>query len=246
MIRVYTICNSQSDQGLKYLPFSAVLSVSTVIAILSSLISIYSTCHSQQADQCLHCLPFSAVWSWSILFAALRSLIKVMVYTVILRNSLIRVYTNCHSQQSDQGLQCLPFSAVCSGSPLFAIVIGLIRAYTVSHSQQCDQCLHYWLFSVWLLLYLPFSAVWSGSIQFLILSKQYDYDLHCSAFSAVWSVSTLLAILSSFIKVKVDIGILRNSLIRVHAICNSQQSIKVHIVILRNSLIRVCNIFHSQ
>ena len=169
---VYTVCHcQQSDQGLQCLPFAAVWSVSTLFSILR-LISVYSICHSQQSRQGLHYLlpskqfyqglhylPFSAVWSRSTLFANLSSLIKVKVYTVILRNSLFRVYTNCHSQQSDQGLHCLPFSAVWSASTLFAILSRLIRVYTVCHSQQYDHGLQY----------LKFSAVWSGSTLFTIL-----------------------------------------------------------------------------
>ena len=89
-------------------------------------------------------------------------------------NSLIGVYTICHFQQSDQGLHCLPFSAVWSGSTLFAILSSLIkvkvyavipnsviRVYTICHSQQSDQGLHYF----------PFSTVWSGSTPFAILSS---------------------------------------------------------------------------
>ena len=151
LIEVFTICYSQhcdeslhclhfkhSDQGLHYLPFSAVWSGSTLFAILS-IIRVYTICpsqqsdqglqcHSHQSDQGLHYLPFSANWSRS------RS-------TVILRNSVNRVYTICNSQQSHQGLHCLPFSAVWSGSTLFAIFCSLIRVYAISHSFS-DQCLH--------------------------------------------------------------------------------------------------------
>ena len=152
LIRVYTVCHSQqSGQGLHYLLFSvwsastlfailssliraytichsfyAALSRSTLFAILSILIRVYTTCHSQQSDegqgllchsheqsdQGLHYLPFSAVWSRTTLFAILSSLIKVKVNTLILRNCLVRVYTICHSQKSDLGLHCLPFSPV--------------------------------------------------------------------------------------------------------------------------------------
>ena len=165
-IRVYTITNSQqSDQGLHYLTSSAVWlrsrstlsfsgtvwSGSTRFAILSSLIMVYTFGHSpQQFDQVLHCLPFSAVWSWSTLFATLSSLIKIKVYTVIPRNSLIRVYIVCchFPQQSDQGLHYLLFSAVWSRSALFAILSSLIRVYTICHAQkQSDQSLHCCSFS---------------------------------------------------------------------------------------------------
>ena len=145
--------------------------MSTLFAILSSLIRVYTICHSQPSDQGLHChseqsdqglhysicyskqsdqgqgplSPTGTVWSRSTLFAILRRLI--MVYTIsnsfwaVLSSStlfaifscLIRVYTICQSQQSDQGLHCFPFSAVWSGSTLFAIH-SLIRAYTIFHS----------------------------------------------------------------------------------------------------------------
>ena len=126
LISVYSICHSpQSGQCLHYLPF-----------LLSSIIKLCTTCHSQQSDQGLHYLSFSAdwsssrstlsflgkVWSRSTLFANLSSLIKVKVYTVILRNSLIRV-------------------------PLIAILSSLIKVYTVCHSQLSDKRLHYFPFS---------------------------------------------------------------------------------------------------
>ena len=150
LISVYSICHSQqSCQGLHYLPF-----------LLSSIIKVYTTFHSQQSDQGLHYFPFSAVWSRSILFSILCSLIKFKIYTVILRNSLIkvytiwksqqsdqgqglhchsrnsliRVYTNCHSQKSGQGLHCLPFSAVWSRSTILKILSSLIRVYTIYYS----------------------------------------------------------------------------------------------------------------
>ena len=135
LIKVYSICHSQqSGQGLHCLPFSAVWSGSTLFAILSSLrkvftviisslIRVYTFCHSQeQSEQGLHYLPFSAVWSGTTLFAILSRLIKVKVYTVILRNSLNRVYTICHSQQSGQCLHYLRFSPVSSVSTPFAIL----------------------------------------------------------------------------------------------------------------------------
>ena len=92
IIKIYTTCHSQqSDQGLHYLPFSAVWSSSmstlsflgivwsrsTPFAILSSLIKVYTVCHSQLSDQRLHYLPFSAVWSGSTLYAILSSMITV-------------------------------------------------------------------------------------------------------------------------------------------------------------------------
>ena len=217
---VDTICYFQSDQRLHYLLFSAVwvcsichslcvvLSRSTLCAILSIVIRVYITCYSQQADQgqglyChseeqsdqgLHYLPFSAVWSGTTLFAILSSLIKVKVHFVILRNSLVRVYTICHSlqsdqrilfpilsylirvyiichSQSDQGLHCLPFSAVWWVSTLFAILSSPIWVYTVCHSQQPDQGLHY----------LPFSVL-SGSTVFAILSSLIKEYTICHSF----------------------------------------------------------------
>ena len=90
LIRVYSICHSQSDQGLQYLPFSAIWSGSRLFAILSK--QYYQGLHCLPflvVWSGLHCFPFSAVWSGSTLFAIL--------------SSLIRVYTFCPSQQSDQG-----------------------------------------------------------------------------------------------------------------------------------------------
>ena len=152
--------------------FYALLSRATMFAIRSSLISVYTTCHTQQSDQGLHYLPFSAVRSGSTVFVIL---------------SLIRVYSVCHSQQSDQGLLYLPVSAVWSrsrstlsfsgtiwsGSTLYAILSSLIRVDTICHSQHSDQVLHYLQsqHSDQGLHYFPFSAVWLGSIRFAILSS---------------------------------------------------------------------------
>ena len=180
LIRVFTIAILSSLIKVKYY---------TVI-LRNSLNRFYTICHSQQSDQGLHCLPFSAVWSGSTLFAILSSLIKVKVYTVILRNSLIKIYTICHSNQSDQGLHCLPFSAVWSRSTLFAILSSLIRVYTICHS---------------------FQVVLSRSTLFALLrslimvypichSQQSGRGLHYLSFS-VWSGSTVFAILSSLIRV---------------------------------------------
>ena len=174
----------------------------------------WSTICYSQSDQGLHCLPFSALWSRSTLAAIFSSLFKVKVYTVILRNSPIMDYTICHSQQSDQGLHYLPFSAFLSESTLFAIPSILIRVYTICHSQQSDQCLYcHSQQSNQGLHYFPFSAVWSISSSTVILrnslnrvhtichSQQSDQDLHCLPFSAFWSGSTLFAILSSLNRV---------------------------------------------
>ena len=163
-MKVYTVCHSQySDQGLFYLSFSAVWSRST--------------------------LSFSAVWSESTLFTIRSSLSKVKV---ILKNSLIIVYSICHSQPSDQ--HYLPFS-VWTGSSLFAILGNLIRATLFSILSK--QYYH-------VLKCFPFSALWSGSTLFFILSSlirvytvshsqqidqglyyyhsQSDKGLHCLAF----------------------------------------------------------------
>ena len=201
-------------------------------------------------------LSFSAIWTGSTLLAILSSLIKVNVYTVILRNSLIRVYTIYHSQQSDRGLRCLPFSkADWLGSTLFAILSSLIMIFTICHSQQSDQGQglhrHSQEHSDQVLHYLPFSAVWSWSSLFAILSslikvkvytvilrnslirfytiyhyQQPDQGLHCLPFSAVWSGSTLLAILSSLFRVTLFPII--SSLIRVYTVCHSQFDQDLH------------------
>ena len=246
-MRVYTFCHSKhSDEGLHYLTFSAASTVSTLFAILSSLIRVYNICHSR-SDQCLHYLPFPAVWSRSPLLSILSSLIKV--------------YTICHSQQSDQGLHFLRFSAAWSmsrstlsfsgtvlsrstpfatpisliKSKLFAFLISVIWVYTIFHSQRSDQGLHC----------LPFSAVWSGSIGFCH-SQQSDQCLHNLSFTDVWSGSTLFAFLSSQMRVytvwhsqQFDQGLhflpfsawsgstlfaILSSLIRVYTTCHFQQS----------------------
>ena len=171
------------------------------------------------------------------LFSLLSSLTKVC--TVIL-NSLIRFYTICHSQQSDQGQGPLSFSGtVWTMSTLFAILSSLIRVYTVCHSLQSDQGLHYLPFSATdhgihyfpfflssiIMIYTvchSFLAVLSRSTLFSIFSclisvltishsQQSDQGLHCFPFSAVWSRSTLFAI---------------HSLIRVYIICHSEHSVQ--------------------
>ena len=218
LTRVYNICQSQSDQDLHWFPLSAVWSVSTLFAILSKkyyqglhclpfseVIRIYNICYFfKQYYQNLHCLPFSTIWSRSTLFAILSNLIKVYTIcnsqqsdqglhyfpffpssiTLFAIFSLIRVYTICHYQQSVQGLYNLPF-----------FLTSIIKVYTFCHFQQSDQGLQY----------LPFS-VWSGSTAFAILSSlvkvntvcysQPDQTLHFLPFSAGWLGSTLFSILS--------------------------------------------------
>ena len=159
LIWVYTICLSQSDQGLHDLPFSAVWSQSTLFAFLS-----------KQYYQGIHCLPCSGVYSGSILlpFSAVWSRSRcTMSFSVWLGSTLfailsilINIYTICHSQQSDQGLHYLTFSAVWSRSTLFAILSSLISVYIICNFQQSDQGLRC----------LPFSAVWSGSSLFAIFT----------------------------------------------------------------------------
>ena len=183
LTRIYTICHSQksdqgqglhchsqeeSDQGLQYLPFSAVWSGSTLLAFLSSLIKVNTICHSQQSYQGLHYLALSAVWSrprYTLLFS---ETVWSGYTQFAIRSSLIKVYIVCHSQQCDQGLHCLPFSAVLSRSTLFVILSSQNRVYTICHSQESDQGLHC----------LPFSAVWSGSKLFAIFSSRIrDYTV---------------------------------------------------------------------
>ena len=112
----------------------------------------------------------------------------------------MRVYTICHSQQSDQGLHYLQFS-VWSGSTLFAILSRLInfKVYTVIFRNSVEQGLHY----------LPFSAFWS--VYTFYHSQQSGQVQGQLLFSAtIWTGSTLFVILSS--------------LIMVYTICHSQQS----------------------
>ena len=248
LIRVYTICLSQqSDQDLHYLPFflSSIIR-STLFAILSILIRVYTTCHSQQSDQDLHYLPFSAVWSRSTATLSFSGTIWSGSTLFAILSSLVRDYTICHSQQSDQGqvphchsqeqpgqgLHYLSFSIVWSGSSLFAIFSCLISVYTVCHSQQSNQGLYC----------LPFSAIWSGSTLFSILStlikvyivchsQQSDEGLHYLPFSAVWSGSTLFTILRLVMVYTIchslDKGIhylpfFLSSIIKVYTVCTSQ------------------------
>ena len=230
LIRVYTVCLSpqQSDKGLHCLPF-----------FLSIIIKVYTVWHSQQSDQGLQYLQFLAVLSGTTLFAILSSLIKVKVHTVILRNSLVRVYNSCQSQKSDLGLHCLPFSAVWSMSTLFAILSSLIGVYTICHSQS-DQGLQFF----------PFSAVWSGSTSLAIFSspikvKVYivilksslirvytfchsqhsDQGLYYLPFTAVWSYSTL-----SFSEVWCGSSLfaILSRLVRVYTVCHSQSDQGLH------------------
>ena len=147
------------------MPFSAVWSGSTLFAILSIMIGVYTICHSLHSDQGLHYLPLSAFWSESTLFAIISSLINVC--TVIL-SSLIRVFIICHSQQSDQVQAQLSFSGTV-----------LNRLYTICHSLQSDQGLHC----------LLYSTVWSESILFVILSSLIQvYTVILSSLLSVYTI----------------------------------------------------------
>ena len=128
--------------------FSAVWLGYTLLAILSSLIKFYTNFYSQQSDQGLHCLPFSAVWSSSRSTLSFSGTVwsKSTLFGILSR--FIKVYSVCHSQQSNHGRQYLLFSAVWSRATLFAIRSSLIRDYTFCHSQQNDEILHYLPFSV--------------------------------------------------------------------------------------------------
>ena len=227
-IKIYTVCHFQlSDQCLHYQLFSAVWSGSTLFPILSRLIKVYIICHSEQSVQGLHYLPFSAFLSRSTLFAIL--------------SNLISVYTICHSQPSDRHV--LPFS-VWSGSTLSAI-LSLKRVKTKCHSQQSNQGLHY----------LPFSLSSIIRVYTVSHSQLSDQGLHYLLFSAVWSGSTLFAILSTLIRV-FTISIF-SILFRVYTICHSQQSDQgLHylplsvlsgftLFSLLSSLIKVYTICHS-
>ena len=207
MIRVYNICHSQlSEQDLH---------------CHSNLIRVYTI--SQQSEQGQGPLSFlGIVWSWSTLFDILRS--------------LIRVYTVCHSQQSDQCLHLWKFSAVWSLSTLSAILSSLIRVHTISHSQQSDQGLHC----------LPFSVFWSGYTLFAIHSSlNTDYTVCHSQQSNqglrylpfwVWSGSIPFAILSILIKV---CTVILSSLINVKVHWHSQEK-------FNQGLQCLPHYFHSQ
>ena len=165
------------------------------------------------SDQGLHYLPLSTVWSRSCTTLSFSGTVWTGSTLSAILSSLISVYNICHYQQSAQGQGPLSFWVIVwSASILFAILSSLIRVYTVFHSQQSDQDLHHLLFSVW-----------SGSTVFAVLSLIRVYTIR-QTYTAVWSGSALFAILSSFINVKVNTVILRNSLIKVYTICHSKQS----------------------
>ena len=157
-------------------------------------------CHSQHCDQGLHYLLFSAVWSRSRSMLSFWGTIWSGSTLFAILSSLVRDYTICHSQQSDQGQGPHCPSQEQSGKGLHYLSFSAVwSAYTVSHSQLSDQGLYY----------LPFS-VWSRSTLFAILrslmsvytichSQQSDQGLYYLPFSDL-SGSTLFAILSSLIK----------------------------------------------
>ena len=244
-----------------------------LFAKLSSLIRVYTVCHSQQSDKGQGTLSSSeTVWSGFTLFASLSHLINNISHSQsdqvlhYLPFSSVSILFTILSKQCYQGLQCLPFLAVRSGSTLFAILSSLvrvnnicysqfdnrlhyllfssqIRVYTVCHSQQYDQCLHFFPFflrSIIKVYCLPNSAVWTGS-----------------TLPAVWSGFTLFAILSSQISVytichsQSDQGLhcLPFSAVWavyiLHSILSSLIKVKMYTVILRNSPIKVYTICHS-
>ena len=184
--------------------------------------------------------------------------------------SLIKNYTICNSQQFDQGLHCLPFSAVCLWSILF-VILSLVRVYTICHSQSV-QGLHNLPFSAFLsgcTLYLPFFPSRLSKIYTICYFQLYDQGLYNLQFS-IWSGSTLFAILSILIRVytichpfqallsRSSLFAILSSMIRVYTICNSQSdqglqyltflavlSMSTVIAIL-SSLISIYSTCHSQ
>ena len=183
----------------------------------------------------MHCFRFSAVWSRSIQFAILN-LIRVYTicgsqdsdqgihYLLSFPSTIIKVYTICHSQQYDQGLYYLQFS-IWSGSTIFAILGGIISVYSTCHSQQDDQCLHC----------LPYSAVWSVSTVLAILrrlisvytvchTQQSDHGLHYLLHSAVWSRSWSTFSFSGTVWAGSTVIVILSSLIKVYNVCHSQHS----------------------
>ena len=187
MSTLFAILYRQSDQVLHCLPFSTVWPGSTLFAILSSPIKVYTVCH------------FSAVSSRFQIFAILSNLVFYNdchsqksdqgLHFFSILSSLIMVYTSCHSQ-FDQRLHWLPFSPVWSGSTLVAI-LSLIKVYPVRHSQESHQRLQY----------LPFFLSSIIKVYTVFHSQQSDQDLHCLPFSAVRSAYTMFALLSSLFRV---------------------------------------------
>ena len=275
--KIRLLLQEQSDQGLQCLPFHL-----TFLDEGSSLIRVYNVYHSvwpfwtrgavwsgstmftipsdlfgrgEQSDQGLQCLPFrlhvldegsslirvynvyrsvwpfwtrGAVWSGSTMFTILSDLFG-------------------RGEQSDQGLQCLPFRLHFSDEGS-----SLIRVYNVYHS-------------VW-----PFwtrGAVWSGSTMFTIPSarfgrgEQSDQGLQCLLFrltfldegsslirvynvyhsvwpfwmrGAVWSESTMFTIPSDLFGrgEQSDQGL-------------QCLPFRLHVLDKGSSLIRVYNVYHS-
>ena len=182
-----------------------------MIAIFGCLVRVYTICHSQQSDKGLDFLSFSAVWSGSTLFAFLAFWSGSTLCAIL--SSLISVYTIFHSQ-SDQGLHNFPHLS-CLINVYAVILSSLIRVYTFCHSQQPQQGQGSLSSS---------GTVWTGSTLFAILislirvytvchSLQSDQGLHYFPFAAVWSVSTLFAILSL---IGSTLLVILSCLIRVH------------------------------
>ena len=172
-----------------------------MFAILSSRIRVYTICHSQQSEQGLDCLPSQL--SDQCLHYLPFSVWSGSTLFAILRN-LIRVYTICHS-----------FQVVLSRSTLFAILRSQIRIYTSCH------------YFLTVLFRSTLFAILSSLIRVYTIchSRKSHQGLHCLPFSAVWSRSTLLALLG-LIRVY-TISIL-SSLIRFYTICHSQSDQCLH------------------
>ena len=186
--------------------------------IFSSLIRVYTFYHSQQSDQDLHYFPFAAVWSVSTLFALL-SLIGSTLLVIL--SCLVRVYTICHTFFATLRFKyttkfSLPKIA-CPAIVYAEIVIVIdpffvgdchwIKVYRYNPTEICQQRLQ-GVRNVAQKL-----CSWERSfrkVYSVYYSQQSDQGLCYLSFSAVWSRSTLFAILSS--------------LIRVYTICHSEQS----------------------
>ena len=183
-------CRQQSNQDLPCLPFCQ----DRQVGANSSLIWIYSVCHSVRTDRSVQ----TAVWSGSTLFAILsgqttkfkqqsdqdlRCLQFCLDRQVGANSSLITIYPVCHSVWTDRSVQ----TAVWSGSTLFAILFG----QTSRCKQQSDPdltCLPFYqdrqvsanssLIRIYLICHSVWTdrsvqtAVWSGFTLFAILSGQ--------------------------------------------------------------------------
>ena len=202
LISVYTICHSQqSDQGLHRLPFSSIIRVYTIwnsqtdqglhcslFTILSSLIGVYTILHSQ-SDHGLQYLPFSVVWPYILTTSLVAVLWRRTLFAIL--SSLKKFYTICHSQQSDQSLHCHFQQSDQGLHYLLFFLSSVIIVYIIRHSQQSDQGLHY----------LPFSAVSSRSKSTLLFSGTVWSGSTLFAILSGLSWSTRFTIISSLIKI---------------------------------------------